>query len=150
LLWLFSAAPVFAADIAVGAVFPELQLEDQHGEAATLPGNAPLLIFAADKSASDRVHRALEQRPRWLADHAVPFLADISGMPSMITRMFALPAMRERPYRIFPVGDADRVSFIPRQKGQVTVVRLDAGVVREILMLADEAGLEAILDSPRR
>ncbi len=150
LLVLVPGASVSAAEIGVDAVFPALQLDDQHGRSLTLPGDAPLVIFAADKAASDRVKQALEKRPRWLAEHRVPFIADISGMPSMITRLFALPAMRERPYSIYPIGDADQVAFIPRQEGQVTVLRLDAGRVTDILIVADESGLEAVFDNTQR
>lgn len=150
LLGLCLSGRAFAADIGVGALFPELQLEDQHGRSLTLPGDAPLVIFAADKAASDRVKQALEKRPRWLAEHRVPFIADISGMPFMITRLFALPAMRERPYSTYPVGDADQVAFIPRQEGQVTVLRLDAGRVTDILIVPDERGLEAVFDNNQR
>jgi hypothetical protein len=66
-------------------------------------------------------------------------------MPGLITRLVALPRMRERPYRILLVDDATRVAFLPRRAGMVTLIHLDAGRVANVRFLSDAEQLAAAL-----
>lgn len=141
--WLLLAvAPVSAASLAVGDELPVLTLKDQHDRPVVMPGDAQLLLFAVEKPAADLVNRFLDkQRNGFLERHGAVFLMDISAMPKMITRMFALPKMRKRPYRIVLADDAEALAFLPRRQNQVTVVELNAGVVEQIDFVVDESDL---------
>ena len=52
-----------AAPILPGAVFPALALEDQHGRTVSTSANTRLVLFAADKAASDLINEVLAARP---------------------------------------------------------------------------------------
>jgi NADPH-dependent ferric siderophore reductase len=70
------------------------------------------------------------------------YVADVSSMPAIITRLFALPKMRERPYRIMLADSTDSVSFLPRQPHAVTVIRLRDNKLASIDYVSTEAGLD--------
>lgn len=133
-VFLLGLAPLSqASGFTVGSGIPAMKLEDQHGVASVLPGNAKRLIFTADKSASDLVNGYLAaQAPDYLVRQEAVFVADISGMPSLITRFVALPAMRELPYSLHLVRDAQAAAFLPRRKGQATLVDVRDGKVSGI------------------
>jgi hypothetical protein len=53
-------------------------------------------------------------------------------MPALVTRMFALPALREMPFAVGLGREAGQLADLPRQKGAATVVRLVDGKVASI------------------
>jgi NADPH-dependent ferric siderophore reductase len=139
--WLVSGA-LAAAELRVGDAFPYLSLPDQHGQAYALPSDTARVLFAADKLGSDLLNGFLAQQPDdYLGRRHVVYIADISSMPAIVTRLFALPKMRERPYRIMLADEAAAVAFLPRQAGAVTVVHLRERQVVSIGFLSTEAEL---------
>ena len=145
LLLLLSVVPVSADPLAAGDTLPTLILPDQHDRSAMIPGDARWLLVAFERPAADLITAFLEKQPDdFLEQHAALYLMDISAMPKMITRMFALPKMRERPYRILLADDPETLAFLPRREGRVTAIRLDAGRVDRIDFLGDESGLRAL------
>jgi len=147
-LWwclVLSAVPVAADQLAVGDRLPALTLHDQHDQTTAIAQDTRLLLVAVEKPAADLVTAYLEEQPAgFLQRNAAVYLMDISAMPKMITRMFALPKMRKRPYRILLAEDADTLAFLPRHQNQVTVISLDKGRVERLDFVADESGLSAV------
>jgi hypothetical protein len=131
-----------AAEVNIGDALPAITWKNQHDKPLTVAADAQTLLFTIEKPASDLVNDyLLKQDKAFLTSKKAYFLADISGMPSMVTKMFALPKMQERPYDILLAYDAKEAEFMPRQKNHVTMVKLKAGKVAEILFIKDEAGL---------
>lgn len=134
------------AELAPGEPFPELSLPDQHGEVHAIDAETRLVLFAADRPASDLVNGFLKaQLGDFLSTRQAEYIADISTMPGLITRLVALPRMRERPYRILLVDDPVQVEFLPRRPKAVTVLRLTDGRVEETLFATEDAELAAAL-----
>src|SRR5262245_51689999 len=79
-----------------GAVLTPFAIQDQHDQPHHIDGSVRLIIFAADMDAGDIAKEALAENgsQRLSQAHAV-YIADISGMPSLIAKMFAVPAMRK-------------------------------------------------------
>lgn len=82
-------------------------LLDQHDQAYTLDDQLQVLLVARSMDAAKLVDAALQGKPKGYLEqrHAV-FLADISRMPSIIGKLFAIPKMREYNYRILLDRDA--------------------------------------------
>lgn len=97
-LWwclVLSAVPVAADQLAVGDRLPALTLHDQHDQTTAIAEDTRLLLVAVEKPAADLVTAFLEEQPAgFLQRNAAVYLMDISAMPKMITRMFALPKMQ--------------------------------------------------------
>ncbi|MCK6395773.1 hypothetical protein [Zoogloea sp.] len=122
-----------AAPVIPGASLPSLALEDQHGKVVTTRAGTRIVLFAADKAASDLINEVLLAQPAGVLDglQAVYF-ADISAMPALVTRMFALPALREMPFAVGLGRDSAQLADLPRQKGAATILRVDDGKVSRI------------------
>jgi hypothetical protein len=142
----FTCIVAVAQPLVAGATLPALEVLDQHDRPFRVEAGTRLLVFAADKGGSDLVQDELRRRPPdTLARLQAVHLADISAMPSLVTRMVALPRLRELPFRIGLVRDARLTADLPRQPAQVTVLTLDQGVVRQVVHAADPPALRRSL-----
>jgi hypothetical protein len=120
--------------------------EDQHGEAHSLDAAVRLVVFTRDMDAGDVVKAALADTPgEALAGKGIAYVADISGMPALVARLFALPAMRRRAYPMWLDRDGTKTAELPSEEGRVTVLRLDALEVRSVSFVAEEAKLRELL-----
>lgn len=134
-----------AAELQTGDAIPAITLKDQFDKPVTLTTDVKTLLFVIEKPASDLVNNyLLKQDKNYLLNHNAYFIADISGMPGMITKMFAIPKMQKRPYSIMLAYDAQETAFMPREKNQVTVVKVAGGKVESIQYLASETALAAV------
>lgn len=117
------------------------ELADQHGEAGRVDESVRLLLFTADMDAGDLVKAALEADPALqdLAAHGAVWVSDIHRMPAVITRLFALPSMRRRPYRMLLDRDPGPSVRIPREEGKVSLLVLD-GLTLQSVAFADTPG----------
>ena len=105
-----------------------------------------ILLFSADRAASDLANEVLgRQAAGALERRKVVYVADISGMPSLVTRMFALPAMRALPFPIGLARESAVLADLPRQKAAVTVIRLADGKVQGMDHAKDTAQLKQML-----
>jgi hypothetical protein len=146
LLLLPAALP--AAPIAVGEPLPSLTLNDQHDQPHALDAQTRIILFSADRDASGLIEEALaEQTGDSLAKAGVVYVADISGMPGLVTKLIALPQMRKRPYPMLLGREAEETAMIPRERGQVTLVETDAGTITAIRFIADQQALSQALGS---
>lgn len=138
-----------AAPLAPGAELPQLVLDDQHGKPLKLLPSTRVIVFSAERAANEMVTRLLSAQPAgaWQRLHGV-VVADISAMPGLVTRMFALPKMRELPYAVGLVrepAELVQVADWPRRPGAVTVLRYVDGRLAEIVMAPDEGALRNAL-----
>jgi hypothetical protein len=143
-------APGFAAAVVEpGAPLPAVHLDDQHGQPLGVPADTRLVLFAADKAGSDLVAAALgSEAPGLLASRQAVYLADISAMPALVTRLFALPALRALPFRVGLARDAASLAELPRERGAVTLLRLSDGRLDGVDYLRDTARIRAALGLP--
>lgn len=128
---------------------PPLTLEDQHDKPVSIVPATRWLVFANDKVGSDLVSAALSsEAPGVLERLQLVYVADISAMPAMVTRMFALPKLRGLPFPIALVRDpvqVAQVAGLPRQPGSAALLRLESARIEEIIMVGSAAELRAAL-----
>lgn len=141
-----TSLPLAAAPLEPGSPWPALTLPDQHDRPVSVGPPARLVLFAADKAASDRAVAVLVARgAQALSALQAVYVADISAMPALVTRMFALPRLRELTFPVALARDAALVSDLPRQPGSVTVFTLREGRVAAVRQAATTEALEALL-----
>jgi hypothetical protein len=130
---LFFSLSVSAALLTTGGILPVLTLPDQHGHSHALSNNSNMVLFAPDKGAGELAHAVLGHTGKIkMAAKGIVFISDISGMPTFVARLFALPAMREYPYLVLLGYEKEDTAMFPRQKGRVTVLHIKAGKVSRI------------------
>lgn len=131
-----------AAPVGPGGPLPSLALADQHGHTITVDATTRIVLFAPDKAAGDVVRDALRTQPAGVLERLnAVYVADISAMPAMITRLFALPKLRELPYSVGLGYDAEPLSGLPHQAGMATVLRAQDGKVVSVSYAADAGAL---------
>jgi len=145
-------AVVHAAPLVPGAATPTITVEDQHGKPVRVDTGTRRVLFTAERAVNDMVSKVLSAQPAGVLErqHAV-YVADITAMPSLVTRLFALPKMRELPFSMGLVRDAAQVAQvadIPRQPGAATVLSFEDGKLTEILLARNENQLRAALGLP--
>jgi len=139
LLLLALVQPALAADeaLGIGDSVPQMALPDQFGVQHRLgqePGQGPeRVLFAADRPGSRLAQQALAG---WDSDRMraarLDYVADISGMPAPITRLFALPALKKLPYPVLLIQDADGGAMLPHRGNQATLITVADGHITAI------------------
>jgi hypothetical protein len=140
------------ATLAAGSTMHPLSLSDQHDQPVAVRAETRWLVFTSEKPVSDMVSAVLSAEPAGVVDRLrLVYVADISGMPALVTRMFALPKLRELRFPIGLVRDpaqVAQVADIPRQTGSATVLRLEAGRIVQSTTASNAAELRAVLGLP--
>lgn len=126
LLLLLPLAGVEAAPLAVGDTLQPFTITDQHGKPAQVDETTRLLMFSRDMTANKLAKTAFATKPaQYLPDAHALYAIDVSGMPTFVTRTFAIPKMQKYVYRIFLDRDASVTTGLPAKKALVTLVHLD-------------------------
>lgn len=129
-----------------GAPLPPLNLKDQHDKALDFPSDIQRIIFASDNTAASLVTPFLDtKKANWLKDERTVYLADIHRMPSLVTRMFALPQLREKSYSIGLGREEKELAAWPKQKGCVSVIQVLSGKLHKFTYACDAAALDAAI-----
>jgi len=143
---LLLAGVAAAEPYAVGDTIEGFSLEDQHGAVHDVDGRVRVIFFSRDMDGGELLEKALADRdPEFLNEISAVLVADISGMPRLIARLFALPSMRKRPYPMLLDRDGDTTASLPDVEDQATVILLkDLRVVRVDHYASEEALAESI------
>jgi hypothetical protein len=151
LLLVLAATLAAAEPYAVGGTLRPFSLEDQHGEKAGVSERTRLLVLSRDMGAGDVVKGALaDAEQRYLDERGAVYVADISGMPALVSRMIAVPRMRERKYRVLLDRDGAVGRDFPYVEKRPTVVALDQLRIVAVEHPATAAELRDALDRVRR
>lgn len=146
--FLLVAAASAAADpsLGVGDRLVPLVLADQHDAEVRVAEEARILLFARDMAGGDIAEAALaEGGAALLREAGAVFVSDISRMPGLITRLFALPAMRRRDYPMVLDRDGSATAALPHRDGRLTVLRLDALKIETVDFVDSGDAVRALL-----
>ncbi len=146
-LALFCAAALGAATLlTVGTRMPAITLADQHDVEGAVRPDTRCVLFSRDMSAAKIIQEALANDPAALIDPAaMVIVSDISGMPRLITKLFAVPALRKRPYRVLLDREGTVTADIPVMSGKVTVLSLKDFVIERLEYVDSADALRAAL-----
>jgi hypothetical protein len=140
---------VQAAPLEPGSPTPVITLDDQHGKPVRVDAGTRRVLFSAERAVNDMVSKVLLAQPAGVLERQeTVYLADISGMPAVITRLFALPKMRDLPFSIGLAREPAQVALVadlPRQPGAATVLRFADGKLVDIHLARNESQLRAAL-----
>jgi hypothetical protein len=76
------------------------------------------------------------------------YVADVSGMPGLIRRLFAIPRMRERGYPVLLDVEGVPTARFPVEAGKASWIRLEGLRIAEIRFLASAEEVKAALAPP--
>lgn len=137
---------LLAGPVEVGQPLPALTLKDQHDKAWQIEVDTKLVLFAAGRKASNLALAVLGAQPKdFLEQRKAVYLADMSRMPAFITRTFALPSLREQPFRVGVSLDERVLADWPSQLDAVLLIDLQDGRVNQVRSAGTEAELRTAL-----
>jgi hypothetical protein len=146
LLVLLFPGVLAAGQLDVGNRLPTLGLEDQFGQVHRVDGEARLILFLPDRRASRIARKALRGQDRVaLAERGIVGIADISGMPLVITNTLALPKLREQPWPLLLGRTTEETAWFPREAESVTLIRLEGGEITALEYFTDQDSLRMAL-----
>jgi hypothetical protein len=135
-----------AGPIEPGRPLPALRLKNQHDQDWQVPADTRLVVFAAGRKASNLALAVLgAQHKGFLESRHAVYLADMSRMPGLITRTFALPALREQPFEVGVSLDETLLAGWPRQDDAVPLIGLEVGRVTHFQYVSNETQLRTAL-----
>jgi len=141
-------ASVAVAAVGVGGRIAAVRLEDQHGKVGVVDAGTRVLVVSRDMDGGGLVKEAFADVDQaWLEVRRVVYVADISGMPALVSRLMAVPRMRGRAYRVLLDRDGAVARELPHEKGRATVLRLDDLVIRGVEHPATGPALRAAIEA---
>lgn len=117
-----------------------LDLLDQHEEIQKLDETTKWVLFAPDKESFAFAKTAFEKLEIKNAKEKNGFLvSDISAMPKIVTKMFALPKMKKYSFVLALDRTGEATKEWPRREKELTLIKLDSLKVTEVLHLKSES-----------
>jgi hypothetical protein len=102
--------------LVVGKSLADLNLKDQFNKPHTLNADTYKVIFAFDKEPAHICNDFFNtQKPTYLQNHHVQFVADVSAAPSLIRSMFILPGLKDFKHTVLLLDDENVAA--PYRKG---------------------------------
>lgn len=132
-----AGSAALAAPLVVGSDLPAIALADQHDAQASIGPGVRVVVLTRDMAAGDVVKDGFAGMDQAALDlRGAVYVADISGMPSMVASMFAIPKMRDRSYRIVLDRDGTATRDFPYAEGRPTVLLVQSGKIARIVQPA--------------
>ncbi|ADN08428.1 hypothetical protein [Sulfurimonas autotrophica] len=102
--------------LVAGKSLADLHLKDQFGKEHTLNADTYKVIFAFDKEPAHTCNDFFNtQKPTYLQEHHVQFVADVSAAPSIIRSLFILPGLKDFKHIVLLLDD--KKTAAPYRKG---------------------------------
>jgi len=136
-------------DITVGKTFQNITLKDQFDKPVTLNDKTTKVIFVFKKASGHTARALLDSKPDdYLLNKNVAFIADISGMPSIIASMFAIPDFQKHKYPVMLIRD-EKISEKYRSdkyEDYIAIISLNNFKITKITLVSTEQQLKKILE----
>ena len=131
LLAVFATA-LFSNSFNVNSNIGSFELADQFEKKHTVNSDIQTIIFSSEKDTSAALNEFLASKEKgFLEANKTAFIADISGMPSVISYLFALPKMKKYNYNVLLIEKEGDTRFL-KQEGKLTVYKLENGVIKSV------------------
>ena len=140
---------MISKEIKIGSAMKIFTLKDQFDKKHKLSLTTKKLIFVATKATGHLTKGYLNKKPLdYLTKRDILFVADVSKMPSIIYKMFALPDLQKHKYPILIIEDEEIGKAYKSQKNfdKVMIVTLDNLVAKSVQYVTNEADLKKAID----
>jgi len=127
----------------------DFTLPDQFDKAVTLTPQTQKIIFVFAKATGHTVREFLKKQDKtYLPSRNTLFVADVSGMPTVIRNTFALPDFRKSPYSVALIYDKAIAKAYKNEKDadKITIVTLKNKMITDIKTFTTQKDLKAVLN----
>lgn len=134
----------FANALNIGDATPNFKIKDQFEKEHVIAADTKTILVAADKGTSEILRDYFNSKEKgFLESKKAYYVADISGMPSLIAKFFALPKMKKYPFSILLVDEEQTKSFT-KKEGNITIYSIENGKVTAVDFVKDAAALDKV------
>lgn len=117
----------------VGDTIDPISLQDQHDITSSIDESTKLILFTTGMKGGKVIRKAIDDKePDYLGKRNAIFLSNISGMPGLIAKAFALPSMRKHKYSIVLDKEGKVTEKFPSQSNSTTIVQLEKLKIKSI------------------
>ena len=143
----FLALGLNAASLNIDSSIVDIKIKDQFDKVHTLNSDVKTILFASDKGTSDMLRDyllPLSEKENILEKNSAVYVADISGMPSLISKFIALPKMKKYPFSILLLDDSNKENFV-KEDGKIIVYSVVDGKITNIEKISSKEELANII-----
>ena len=109
------------------------ELEDQNGQAFQYQNTMQNVLLVEGMNGKNIAQKSFEAiDTTCMARGELVYLADISGMPSLISNMVAIPKMQDYAYPVWLDRAGDTAQGLPTQEGQVSLIKIENGTMMQV------------------
>lgn len=127
------ATPKAVDYLSIGNRIQFEQLSNQFDEPFTKSGEMRVLVYASSMDAKDKLQTVLSKIPKKCFDEGrLVYVANVSGMPSLITSFVAIPKMKEWPYPVWLDKTGEATERLPIHEEMVSVVEVEDGRLKNV------------------
>lgn len=132
------ASLLFSNSFDINQNINSFTLSDQFEKIHTVNSDIKTIIVSFEKGTGSDINEFLNSKnPDFLEKNKAVFIANISGMPSFITKMFALPKMKKYKHSILLIYDENDTRFLQKED-KSTLYRLEDGVIKSVSYIKKE------------
>ena len=143
LFTIFLGLSAFANSLTVGSELPVLTVKDQFEKESTIDSKIKTVIFSATKEESNTIKEFLAAKEKdYLTNNNIAYVADITGMPSLISKFFAIPKMKDYNFSILLI-DEDNKALFPVEQDKITIMTLENSKITSIKFIKTAQDLAA-------
>jgi hypothetical protein len=136
---------IFAGNLKVGDKLNNFSLTDQFDGIHTITNNIETIIITFQKETLMMVNDFLSSKSSiFLEEHHAIVINNISSTPTIITKMFIIPKLRDYKYSILLIYDENNRKFV-KQNDKITTYSLENGVVKDIKFISSTNELSKLL-----
>ena len=146
LFTVFLGLSAIANSLTVGNTLPTLKIKDQFEKEHIVDANIKTIIFSATKSEGTTIKEFLLTKDKdYLTTNKAFYVADITGMPSIITNLIAMPKMKGYPFSVLLVDDSNKGLF-PVKEDMISVIKLDNSKITDVKYVKTAEELAKVLN----
>ena len=138
-----------SSGIIIGKELQSFTFKDQFDKDTSLLSSTKKVMFAFTKPTGHLTKMYMsDKKPDYLTSRDIIFVADISGMPSLIAKMFAIPDMKESKYPILLIKEKEKALRFRNEKHKdaVMIITLDNKIVKSVKFVTNEQDLKKEID----
>ncbi len=140
-------ASVNAEPLTVGSQLNAFTLLDQNELKHKIDESTRLILFSKDMDGNAVLKNALEgKNAQYLTEKNIAYVNDISGMPKVITFLFAKPKMRSYEYPMLLDEVPAPTKDFPAQQGQATLIHLNKLTIQSVEYTTDSSHVTEVLE----
>jgi len=135
--------------IEIGKKLKSYTFKDQFGKNHTLTNQVKKVIFVFTKTAGHLTRAYLKTKDvNYLQKRHIDFIADVSKMPSIIFKMFALPDFKKSKYPIMIIKNKEKSQIFRNneQKDAIMIINLNNKIVTNVKFVTNEIDLKNEID----